>query len=115
MRGKFLGVILHTLKHCTDPGPLFGTHFTQKSLSLGQGTPQLLCVVVKPGVPLVKSTTEGRNKGILLDANCLQGSMPLQRPRAVITDALSVWIPQLHWDMLDSAHPTPRHAVIKLH
>lgn len=30
MRGKFLGVILHTLKHCTDPGPLFGTHFNTK-------------------------------------------------------------------------------------
>lgn len=33
MSGKFLGVILQALKHWTDPGLSFGTHFNTKNLS----------------------------------------------------------------------------------
>lgn len=42
--GKFLGVILHTLKHWPDPGPLFRTHFNTKiSLSRTRQPSALVC------------------------------------------------------------------------
>lgn len=81
--------------HLAHPETLYRSFiwnsFNTRSLCLGQGTLQLLFLVVQPG-----GQVHHRRKKILLDANSLHVSMPLQRFRAVVPVGFSVGIPQLH-------------------